>query len=288
MKRPARALIVALASLLAACTGAEVTPLAATPTRALSGPTLAPSVAPEFLRSDQLYGTATGFIGQNNPDAAAVPNDGVVPPAPVAEEGGGSGTLVRMTLSDGEVVLGDLYPPVGEGGRGFGLLLLGPDRLAWRGLADALASAGFTVLVAETQGAPLAADISILLQNLGETAWADPGQLGVMAGTEASVAALEACIADGLCKALALLSPIGAELPARAAAFDPHPLLVVAAADDRDAYPVALGLVAAAQQGKFLEAATGQATGMLAADPSLVGAVVGWALTLRDGGTTAP
>jgi hypothetical protein len=254
--------------LLAACSAPPAP--TALPTRQLSAPTLAPSPAVPILSSEQLY-SATLSAGQNDPTAAALPNNAPLPPWASAASAEGVQT-VSITLSAALSVQGDLYAPPGQ--RLPGVVLLAQDRKAWGALPLALQGAGLAVLLVDWPAEGRPQDVGRLLESFSELAAVDPGHLALVAASQASESALQGCALEALCDGLALLSPPQANALA-VAQLAPRPLLVVASPDEQASYAAALAL-AALPGVQSIQATAGQGAGMVTSTPQLIEALVAW------------
>ena len=254
--------------LLAACSAAPAP--TALPTHQLSAPTLAPSPAVPILSSEQLY-SATLSAGQNDPTAAALPNNAPLPPWASAASAEGI-QAVTITLSANLSVQGDLYAPPDQ--RLPGVVLLAQDRAAWGALPLALQRAGLAVLAVDWPAEGRPEGVGRLLESFSELAAIDPGHLALIAAGRASEAAARGCALEALCDGLALLGPSQADAAA-VAQIVPRPVLVVASQDDQASYAAALAL-AAVRGVQFIQAPAGQGAGMAADNPQLIEALAAW------------
>lgn len=268
------ALLFALA-LAAGCAADAPTPA---PTRApLSGPTTAPTSNP-FLgppTEPPANSAATG-PGQNNPTAAALPNQAALPPLAVGAANGVEQT-VELAAPDGALLTGALLAHTEA--RVPGVLLLGPDRLSWGDFPDQLYAAGFTVLVMQPRADTALADFPALLDAL-TSGIADPARIAVIgAGTGADIT-LRGCAAAPACAAAALLSPLDAGLASILFQYNPRPLFLAASAEDQESFAIASELDANATGAKFLlplEQA-GQGTAILQNRPDAGERLIEWLL----------
>lgn len=204
---PLLLLFVFVLALVAAC---DETP--PSPTPGLSGPTLeaSPVFNPVIPVQEP---TQLRNLGQNDPTAAALPSGAELPPLAVSgQESGEARQSVQVTAADGTQLLGELYAhPLGE--RVPGILLIAPDRTAWLDLPLRLQGNNFTVLALDLR-APLEAgdipplsDFSAMLNALAAAGTVDPGRLAVIGAEAGADLALNGCVDDLLCDALALFSP---------------------------------------------------------------------------------
>ncbi len=260
-------------ALLAGCAQAAPT---LTPTRALSGPTLAPSPTfmPRFAAEAPL---GLGEAGQNNPTAAALAPGGAMPPLSAdAAVAGDVRRGVKITAADGALLEGDLYQTGTV--RLPGVLLLAESRAMWGEWPAALHSAGFTVLVMDMRPAFSASDVTVMLQALA-SGEADPARLGVIGAGAGAAAALRGCAVELLCDAAGLLSPSGdPALTDALARYNPRPLFLAASQDDPEAFAMIEALRAAAtgqvQFQPFASAGVGAA--MLQLRPDLGDLLIAW------------
>lgn len=222
-----RWVLIASVLLAAGCTELPT----ATPTRTLTGPTLAPSaVVRPFLPTELPPDFAA--IGQNDPTAAALPNNAALPPL---FEGtmlpGGVLQTIEITTEGGAQLAGDLY----QNGvnRLPGVILLSASRADWGSFPEQLQTAGFTVLVMDLGDRSSVIDFESILQSFIQTATVDPGRIGFAGALGGADLALTGCAADLLCDAVALLSPTASDtLPGAMATYNPRPLLIAASEDD--------------------------------------------------------
>lgn len=284
-----RCLLLAMIAVLTACSGVlfDDPP---TPTWEMSGPTLAPTIAPiQSFPTNPADNILTG-PGQNNPTAAALPPGSSLPP--VALDAVGSGvTAVRVTLSGGRNVTGYLYenPPLDIEGRIVpvrypGILLLGATRQEWGSLPAGLVQSGNSILIVEPDETLLfIEDFEDVFDSLQKTGSVHPGAMAVVAAENSAALALSGCSALIGCDALVLLSPpvVNAEMRSALEAFSPRPSLIVASNDDPTTYQSAGELLALA--GDSADAAlllnAGRGATMLAAADGLDAQIIDW---LRD------
>ena len=272
--------LVLLMLALTACDLPSQTRATLTPTRSLSAPALQASPSPVILSSDELYKDDDGlFIGQSNPTVAALPVDGDLPPVRI----GGSDNVVDVVLTDGSVVLGDLYQ-VGTD-RLPGILIVGADRAAWGTLPLELQTAGFTVLVMEIGLIPQAQHVETMLRTFINVGTVDPARIGVIGEAQAADIAMLACAIDELCDAVALLSPLSRDtLLNIIPSYGTRPLWVAASSQDAEAYPTALTLSQTAQgETRFVEISAGRGAGLIQFKPDLTGELVSWFETYVKG-----
>lgn len=267
-------LLMVITLILSAC---EVLPEAPTPTptRTFSGPTLQPSPTVAIRSSDELYAASTP-AGSSDPTIAALPNEAFLPPVASGTREASGAELVRVVMDDGSLLLADFYH---EGtARQPGVLLLGPDRLAWGLLPVQLQGAGFAVLSVDMRATPRTADLEPLLSALMESGAVDPGRIAVMGAAQGADIALLGCANLPACDAVALLSPLGRDSLLNAMiTYNPRPLLVAVGRDDREAYAAGLAITNVAQgETRFLEFETGRGTALLRLNPTLSDELVGW------------
>ena len=261
-----------IALLLAAGCAAEIpTP---TPTRALSGPTTAPTVnpfsgPPTEPPPDEVFGP-----GQNDPTAAALPNQAALPPLAIGP-GDGLEQTVELSAPDGTLLMGALLAH--DEARMPGLLLLGPDRLSWGDFPDRLYASGFTVLVMQPRPDTALTDIPAILEALS-SGIADPARIGVIGAGSGADATLRGCAAAPVCAAAALLSPLDPGLPTILFQYNPRPLFLAASIEDEQSYAIAQELEANATGDKFLQPLenAGQGTAILQNRPDVGDLLIAW------------
>jgi hypothetical protein len=257
--------------LLAGCAAGEPVPTA-TPTAALSAPTLAASPTVQILNSDELYGDTTSS-GQNNPLAAALPSGGELPPLLSSTLEPSGAQSVQLVLAEGPLLNGDLY--IKGDFRVPGVLLLAPDKLAWGLLPLQLHAAGMTVLVADLP--PVASDIATILISFSELNAVDPARLGVIGADSGANLALQGCAMYAACDALVLLSPEGRDtLPGVMPNYNPRPLLLSVAQTDTEAYLTSVALAGLSSNAQLITYDSGRGAGLLALHPDLSNTIVTW------------
>lgn len=269
--------------LLAACDSPPPSP---TPTRELSGPTLAPT---EVILPIAPQGEPTQLLnaGQNDPTAAALPSGAELPPLEVGtSEFGASHQVVQITVADG-VLDGDLYLHP-QGGRVPGVLLLAPDRTAWLDLPLRMQAAGFTVLSVDmpTNDTPI---VPALLEALIQISTVDPGRVALVGAESGADAALAGCSADTLCDALALFTPLdrARDLDAMLR-YNPRPIFIAVSTGSTE-YTVAESIGESATGGLEFRTAPGDGRGaaLLLAQPSLSDNLIAWLDTQLGAGVIA-
>ncbi|MEM6282424.1 MAG: hypothetical protein AAF787_09555, partial [Chloroflexota bacterium] len=179
------------AVLLAGC--ATITPPTPTPTRALSGPTLAPTDPAIPRPPTEFPGSFEDTFGSSDPTAAALPNDLELPPLVV--EQGATNREVAITLS-AETVSGYLYTSVAE--RSPGVLLLAEDRTVWGTLPSLLEQNGFVVLSVDMPQLADMLEFRTLIASFsefaqGDASLLDASRLAVIGERTAADFALRGC-----------------------------------------------------------------------------------------------
>jgi hypothetical protein len=217
-----------LALLIAGCEVLDVPTVTPTPT--FTGPTMASTA---IFRGEFPTESPLSALGQNDPTAAAMPRDSVLPPLAV-DDGSSDGLrqTVAVTLSTGIQQTADLY---GGGGtnRVPGVLMLGPSREGWQDMPLRLQAAGFTVLVTDLPGTMTISDVEILLESLSDVSTVDPGMMAVVGLDNGAELALNACADDELCDAVVLLAPTQTQTLLLAMdRYNPRALFVAASQDD--------------------------------------------------------
>jgi hypothetical protein len=263
--------------LLVACddTGGGAT---AVSLRTLTGPTIAPSATfypqpPTPLSFDDLDN------GQNDPTAAALPAEAVLPPLAVGTPVlGSSEQHIQITAADGTALDGDLYQSGDV--RMPGVLMLAEDRTAWGDFPKKIHDAGFTVLVVNIRRVAPASDFTVMLQSLS-SGEADPARLAVIGADSGADTALLGCADDLLCDALVLLSPSGNEaLLSAMSRFNPRPVFLSASEDDTLSFDMVQRLQTAATGNVFFQPFTsaGHGTDMLVSRADLSDLIIQWLL----------
>lgn len=229
---------IALALLLNACMDAA--PPTLTPTRSLSGPTLAPSPVPFIGPPTEPPPLEEGWF---DPTIAALPSGGALPPVLLGGSGVGRAS-VEVVAEDGALLIGALYTQAEV--RAPGVLLLAPDATGWGGFTERLYNNGFTVLAVEPRDpAHWATDFSTLVDSLA-SGIADPSRIAVVGAVEGADMALVGCAATPLCDGAALLSPLAPTSAGAMTGYNPRPLFITVTEGDVEAVTVARGIEAAA------------------------------------------
>lgn len=246
-----------------------------TPTRTLSAPTLesSPVVRGEFPTFPP------SSAGQNDPTAAAQPNDGDLPPLAVATPAPGqTSQRVQVVLPSGGIIAGDFYAAA-NGQRAPGVLLLTADASGWLDLPLRLQAANFTALAVDLADTATVADVGGLLISFSDSGGVDPAQIAVIGAGRGADLALAACAVDQRCDALALLSPTDATADQVALAqYNPRPLFLSAATDDETGALTAETLLSGATGAVTFESVSGaeRGVGLLRVRPDLADALIGW------------
>lgn len=234
--------------LLAACDSAAPT---STPSRILSGPTLAASPTVAILTSEELYGTSVAFggDGQNNSTSAPLPSRGGLPPIIRATAINDLPAQIEIFLEDQTSVLGDLYSTGDALLRGPGLLLIGTENSVWGDMANQARAAGISVLVITLRVTPAPTDLGSLLTALSELPTVDPSRLGVVVQGEITDRIFAQCATQPLCDFAALIGPRNRDaLVSTFSLYQPRPLLLVAGENDAASTAAAVALASAAPQ----------------------------------------
>ncbi len=269
-------LLVLLSVFLSACSTTEAIPTSR-PTRIASAPTLQASPTFRIQSSGELYALETPS-GSNNAASAGLPSGQYAPPIVEGTRNSDGVQVVEVVLTDGSMLAADLYETASLG-RVPGLIFLGSDPLSWGALPQTLRGRDYTVLVLSLPrtDSPVS-DFQSLLETMSLVGSVDPAHLAVIAELDSANWALEGCAAYELCDALALFSPTSRErTQAAITQFAPRPLLVAAAQDDAESYPVALNLAGIAQAStQFEEEVTGKGAGLLVLSDTLQNSILNW------------
>jgi hypothetical protein len=265
---------------LAACDSAGPT---LTPTRAISGPTLAASPTVQIFTSEELYGTSVAFggPGQNNLTAAPLPSRGGLPPVMRATAVGDLPAQIEIFLADQTSVIGDLYSSGDALMRGPGLLLIGAEGALWGTMASQARAAGITVLVIPLRPVPEITDMNTLLTALSELPTVDPSRLGVVIQGWSTELLFPLCAQQPLCDFAVLIGPqdqgilLGGLIN-----YQSRPLLVVAGENDAESMAAAVALNTTAPEGtsRLITRPVVDAN-LLVNDSALVTDIVAWVST---------
>ncbi len=261
-----------LALLLAACDSELPSP---TPTRALSGPTLAASPEPFTGPPTEAPPNIESGIGQNDPTAAALPGDAALPPLLIGTPGSGR-QEIEITADDGRLLYGDLLQNTEI--RMPGALLLGTDRTAWGGFPEQLNDAGYTVLVMELREGAGVTDVRVMIDAL-TSGIADPGRIAVIGAARGADLALLGCAAVATCDTAILLSPLQEQtLLNEMPRFNPRPLLQAVSQTDEESFTTAQAVDAAATGEKLFQPLdnAGRGTAILLNRPDVGDLIIQW------------
>jgi hypothetical protein len=269
---PLRQMMLLLLLCLAACESDNLIAPTLTPTRAISGPTIAPS--PQIFTGPPTEGPPPQEgIGFSDPTAAAQPNQGALPPRALDAAGSG-GQTIELPALDGALLTGTLYQTGTERQPGV-LLLANTD---WGDFPAQLNAAGFTVLVMGLREGGNENDVMAMIEALVSGA-ADPAHIAVVGASDGADMALRGCAITAACDTVVLLSPLDeATLLSVLPQFSPRPMMIVASEEDADSFDTAQALDAAATGEKlfqpFVEA--GHGTAILANRPDLGQLMIAW------------
>jgi hypothetical protein len=191
----------------------------------MSGPTIAPSPQPFLGPPTEGPPQESGFVGANDPTAAAQPSDGVLPPV-ILSTPLGDQQQVEIAAADSTLLVGALYQNPGPALQA-GILLLGEN---WGDVPAALQANGLTVLVMPVRAD---SDVADIIAAMG-SGFADPARLAVVAMAADSVLALRGCALAPGCDAAALVNPAAdtTALSNALALYGTRPLLLLAGQED--------------------------------------------------------
>ena len=258
---------------LAACNTLDAPTL--TPTHGLTGPTIAPS--PQIFTGPPTEGipSQAGSIGQSDPTAAALPNQGALPPNALdAPEFGHQ--LIEVIAQDGSLLSGELYQRAET--RQPGILLLGLSAGAWGDFPAQLNAAGFTVLVMALREDGDETDVEVMIDAL-VSGTADPAHIAAIGAGEGADLVLRGCAVNSACDTVILLSPLDApELLNALAQFNPRPMMLAASEEDQESFATAQALNDAATGDKLFQplVSAGHGTALLNNRPDLVDLMIDW------------
>lgn len=222
-----------------------------TPTRPLSGPTIAASLEPFAGAPTEAPPESVNQLGEVDATAAALPRDSVLPPLAVGTLSG-TDQRVEVTAEDGTLLIGDLYQTLGAE-RQPGVLLLSTDRTAWETFPEQLNAAGFTVLVMELRDNAPASDFRVMIEAL-TSGLADPARIAVVGAAQGADIALLGCADVEACDAAALLSPLNQSVGLDAMGrYNPRPLYQAVSQEDVESFEVAQALDQAATGEKLFQ-----------------------------------
>ncbi len=275
----------------AACGDAPIPPLTATPTRALSGPTLEPSPTTDVHppTQDILEDNILGGPGQNIPEAADIAANSALPPVIQGTPGAFSGSQrVQLTMPDGAALMGDIYQAATtDNGNGTpqpplrmpGVLLLGASIAEWGDFPARVRDAGYTVLVMELRDSSGVADFTTMLRGLSGANTVNPGLMAVIGAGQGADLALIGCAVDLLCDTAVLLSPVSRDTLLNVMPnYNPRPLLIAASTQDVNGVQTGEALrVAATGEAVFQPiAAAGSGAALIFNAPDLTGVIGTW------------
>ena len=263
--------------LLAAGCGSAPQP---TPTRALSGPTLAPTGEVIPALPSEVPGNFLDGAGASDPTAAALPNDLELPPLAVTGAVGETQT-VQISLS-GQTVMADLYENVV--GRSPGVILLAESREVWGAFPRQLEQSGYVVLAVDVPPGTSSTNLNEIMGSFSEIALGadrhlDPARIAVMGEQSGADAALRGCAVDLRCDALVMLSPLsGEQASTRVQAYGDRPLFVAASQGAPVSYTLAQSYANRPIGETLFQpfASAGNGAQMLNNQPTLAPQIIGW------------
>lgn len=253
------------------------------PTREYSAPTLAPTEV--FYALPPTPPPLNEPVeGQNSVFAAALPAGAELPPIVLEEDEVGV-QMVQVTLRDGKILTGRLYPPAPIEIEGHllrprlpAVLLLGTS-IEWGGFPQLLQNSGYTVLVMDMRAIGLASAVEDILAALSVTDSVYPALMAVMAAGDNVDYALIACANFDVCDVLVMFSPRNQiTLTNVMGGFTPRPSLVVVNTNDALSYQTTLALNAIAGDSMTIITREGSANGaeLLVAYPEIADSVIAW------------
>lgn len=263
-------------ALLVGCSTLQIpTP---TPTRVLSGPTLAPTQEAIPMPPSEVPGSFVDPFGSSDPTAAALPNDLELPPLAVDTLNGAK--TVTITLTDLQLT-GTLHDTVPV--RSPGVLLLGAGDANWGILPTQLEANGYVTLVVNLPAeATLQSSIELLDSFLelaqGDESPLDPARIAVIGERSGADIALRTCAADLRCDALGMLSPqdaTGSVITMQQ--FSPRVSLIAASQDDTVSFGLSQNLASSQATALFQPfTSAGSGADMLINRPDFADLIVDW------------
>ncbi|MCL4253261.1 MAG: hypothetical protein KJ043_05730 [Anaerolineae bacterium] len=196
---------------------------------------------------------------------------------------------VQVTLREGQILTGQLYPPepIEIEGRLLrprlpAILLLGTG-IEWAGFPQLLQNSGYTVLVMDMRSIGLASAVEDILAALSVTDSVYPALIAVMAAGDNADYALIACANNAVCDALVLFSPRNqATLANVMGGFTPRPSLVVVNTLESVSYQTVVALQGIAGDSMQIITREGSVNGaeMLVTYPEIADAVIAWLVNM--------
>ena len=269
-----------LMALLAGCQTIAVPTV--TPTRTLSGATLAPTDNVIPLPPTELPAGFEDRTGSSGATAAALPNSLDLPPLAITSEGSDSVQIVQITTEGDDVLIGALYADVPI--RAPGVVLVAEQREVWGNFPRTLEANGYITLVIAVPPDLTTAEFVQVLGSFtdlaqGDAARLDPGRIAVIGEDNGALVALRGCVIDRRCDVLGLLSiPPTDGLALEAGRYGDRPLLVSASRTDAGRFRAAQQAAAAGlgvvQFQPFDDA--GQGAAMISARPDFEDLLLTW------------
>ncbi len=251
-----------------------------TPTRALSGPTLAPTDDVIPAPPSELPGNFIDTAGASDPTAAALPNDLDLPPLAITGAAGETQT-VQISLS-GQTVTADLYQNVVV--RSPGVILLSENREVWGQFPRQLEQNGYVVLAVDVPAGTSSTSINEIVGSFSDLAQGvdsrlDPAWIALVGEQSGADAALRGCAVDSRCDALVMLSPLsGEQASVLAQAYGDRPLFVAASQDAPVSFTLAQTYANRLQGETLFQPLAGAGNGaqMLTNQPALATQLIEW------------
>ena len=188
----------AIAGMLAACGLSPDWQPTSTPT-AVSR--LVPTPTEFVLSTEGVYRDDLRHRGATTADLASLPAGAILPPASSGESDRG----VSLLLDNRTTIAGELYRQSAKPQPA--IILMGAEISAWGSLPQQLSSAGFVVLVLQTDNSMPARHVDTVLQSLIAIPGVNAGAIGLIGEAQSADLAMLGCAVNSLCDALAAVQP---------------------------------------------------------------------------------
>jgi hypothetical protein len=258
---------------------ATIAPPTLTPTRSLTGPTLAPTEPAIPRPPTEFPGSFQDSFGSSDPTAAALPNNLELPPFEIVNPNGRDSVAITLAA---ETVSGEIYANVPI--RAPGVLLIAEDRTLWGAFPQQLEQNNYVVLSIDMPQTAGISEFQTLLSSFsdlsqGDDSRLDAARIAVVGERSAADFVLRGCAVDLRCDAMILLSPTDANgAIATLGQYGTRPVLVTASQDDPISYGLAENIAATAQGEALMQPFISEGSGAVIVQnrPDFAELIISW------------